>query len=75
LLASQLRETRRIVAENRPVIEALAAELKVRKSMTGPEVSDFLKSIDCAVVTATELAATDRDDERAWLLPVERANR
>ncbi len=75
LLVSQMRETRRIVAGNRPAIEALAAELTVRKSMKGPEVSDFLKSIDCTVVAATELAATDHDDERAWLLPAERATR
>lgn len=75
LLTSKMRETQKIVADNRPRIEALATELIVRRSMTGAEVSEFLESIDWTVLAATEVAGPERDDEPARQLPAERAMR
>ncbi len=75
LLTSKMRETQKIVADNRPGIEALAAELIVRRSMTGAEVSEFLESMDWTVLAATELAEPERDDEPGWQMPAERATR
>ena len=69
LLASHMRETRRIIADNRPAIEALATELTIRKTMTGTEVSDFLKSAGYVVVAATEFAEEKRDDDTSAQQP------
>jgi len=75
LLASRMRETRRIIAENRPAIEALATELTVRKTMTGTEVSEFLKSSGHVVVAATEFAEEKRNDDISARQPrLERVN-
>ncbi|MBY3168104.1 AAA family ATPase [Rhizobium laguerreae] len=74
LLVSRMRETRRIVAENRAAIEALAAELTVRKTMTGTEVSEFLKSASHVVAAAMEFAEENRDDTSTRQLRLERAN-
>ncbi|UIJ97481.1 AAA family ATPase [Rhizobium leguminosarum] len=74
LLVSRMRETRRIVAENRSAIEALAAELTVRKTMTGTEVSEFLKSASHVVAAATEFAEENRDDTSTRQPRLERAN-
>ncbi|WP_221972132.1 AAA family ATPase [Rhizobium laguerreae] len=74
LLVSRMRETRRIVAENRSAIEALAVELTVRKTMTGTEVSEFLKSASHVVAAATEFAEENRDDTSTRQPRLERAN-
>ncbi|MBY3355155.1 AAA family ATPase [Rhizobium laguerreae] len=74
LLASRMRETRRIIAENRSAIEALAAELTVRKTMTGTEVSEFLKSAAYVVAAATDFADENRDDTSARQPRPERVN-
>ena len=73
LLASQMRETRRIVAENWSAIEALAAELTARKAMTGTEVSEFLRSGAYDVTTTTELARENPEDKTARPPRAERA--
>ncbi|MBB4291419.1 ATP-dependent Zn protease [Rhizobium leguminosarum] len=74
LLASRMQETRRIIAENRLAIQALAAELTTRKTMTGTEVSEFLKSVGHVVVAATEFAEEKRDDTSARQPRLERVN-
>ncbi|MDL2405181.1 AAA family ATPase [Rhizobium calliandrae] len=74
LLASQMRETRRIVAENRSAIGALAAELTVRKTMTGTEVSEFLQSAAYVVVMARDLAGNNPEDIKMRRQRAERAN-
>jgi hypothetical protein len=74
LLVSRMRETRRIVAENRAAIEALAAELTVRKTMTGTEVSEFLKSASHVVAAATEFAEENCDDKSTRQPRLGRAN-
>jgi len=74
LLASKMRETRRIIGENRSTIQALAAELTVRRTMTGTEVSEFLKSAAYVVAAATEFAEENRYDTSARQPRLERAN-
>jgi len=74
LLESRMRETRRIIAENRPAIEALSAELTFRKTMTGTEVSEFLKSAAYVVAAATDFAEEKSDDTSAWQPRPERVN-
>ncbi|MBX4962141.1 AAA family ATPase [Rhizobium binae] len=74
LLASKMRETRRIVAENRSAIESLADELIIRKAMTGTEVSVFLKSEGYVVAPTTEFAEENRDNTSVRQTRLERAN-